>query len=181
MGLATAAVVIVAIVSASAVAVFWIGVSSRNSSPQTVTVTVTETAPASAGNSSSRGGSQSGTAAVRVTKVTAPTADFATKGTTMAFTCNLIAGSGAYLVLTNTGTQPAALTGVTITWAGANNAFSPPPAGCAIGPAGSSTATLYINLPDPATLSVAAVPGQTFQGAVTFSSGAAAPFTGTFQ
>jgi hypothetical protein len=183
IGLGVAAVLIVAIISASAVAIFWIGVSSRVSSSSTLTVTVTETSfQTVAGNSTSQAsGSQSATAQVAVTEVTASAADFATRGRATSFTCNLIAGSGAYLVLTNTGTQSLMLAGLTIAWAGASNAFSPPPDGCQIGPAGSGASTLYINLPDPATVSVPAATGQTFQGAVSFSDAGEALFTGTFQ
>jgi len=112
--------------------------------------------------------------------VTAPVAGFATSGKTTAFTCNLLPGQGAFLEVTNTGVNAATLTGVTLTWAGANNAFTPPPAGCSLGPAGSNTAMIYVNLPDPAMLTVGAVGGQPFTGALALTNGTEVPFSGTF-
>jgi hypothetical protein len=174
-----AAVVIVAILSASAVAIFWLGISSRTSSGAASTVTVTVTMASSSGaaasDTSRQGGSQ-----VSVTLVVAPAADFSTSGRASAFTCNLIAGSGAYLVVTNAGAEAETLSDVTIAWAGANNEFTPPPAGCQVGAAGSNTATLYVNLPDPATLTAGAVGGQNFTGALALNNGTDIPFSGTF-
>ena len=126
-------------------------------------------------------GTASQTAQVAVTSVTAPSGDFSTTTGASAFSCATTAGADAYLVLTNTGTAAASATGVTLTWAGANNAFVPPGTGCSIGAAGSATATLYINLPPSATLTSTATIGQTFQGTVTLSNGAEVLFTGTFQ
>lgn len=177
---AAAAVVIVAIISASAVSIFWIGISSRTSggasSVTTVTVTVTEISSSTVTVSTGHpGGAQ-----VSVTEVTAPAAAFSTKGRTTSFACALLPGQGAYLEVTNAGADAAALTGVTITWAGANNAFTPPPAGCQVGAAGSNTATLYVNLPDPAMLTVDAVGGQNFTGDLALTNGTEVPFSGTF-
>lgn len=183
IGAPAAAVVIVAIISASAVAIFWIGVSSRaEGTPTTVTVTVTETSSPTGALSTTtqQSSSQPGANQVSVTGVTAPAADFATSGKTTAFTCDLLPGQGAYLEVTNTGPNSATLTGMTITWAGANNAFTPPPAGCQVGSAGSNTAMIYVNLPDPATLTVGAVGGQTFHGALDLTNGTEVPFSGTF-
>jgi len=126
-------------------------------------------------------GSASQTAQVAVTTVTAPAADFGTTTGHSAFTCATTATTGvAYVVVTNTGTAAATVTGMTLTWAGANNAFTPSVA-CQIGAAGSATATTYVNFPTTATISIAAVTGQTFQGIVTLSNGAEVLFTGTFQ
>jgi len=125
-------------------------------------------------------GSASQTANVQVTTVTAPAADFVTTGGSASFTCGTTAGAGAYLVVTNTGTAAGTVTGVTLTWAGANNAYTPP-ASCQIGAAGSATATTYLNLPASASITTAATTGQTFQGTVTLSNGAEVLFTGTFQ
>jgi len=125
-------------------------------------------------------GSASQTANVQVTTVTAPASKFVTTGGTAAFTCATTAGAGAYLVVTNTGTAAGTVTGITLTWAGANNAYTPPTS-CQIGAAGSASATTYLNLPASATITVAAVTGQTFQGTVTLSNGAEVLFTGTFQ
>jgi hypothetical protein len=175
-----AAVVIVAIISASAVSVFWIGISSRSSggapSVTTVTVTVTQVSSSTVTVSTSQpGGTQ-----VSVADVTTPAAAFSTEGRTTAFTCNLLAGQGAYLEVANAGADAVTLTGVTITWAGANNEFTPPPASCQVGAAGSNTALLYVNLPDPAMLTVGAVGGQNFTGALALENGTEVPFSGTF-
>ena len=124
-------------------------------------------------------GSASQTADVQVTTVTAPHGDFETSGGTATFTCSTTA-SGAYLVVTNTGTAAGTVTGVTLTWAGANNAYTPS-GSCSIGAAGSATATTYINLPATASITATATTGQTFQGTVTLSNGAEVLYTGTFQ
>jgi flagellin-like protein len=126
-------------------------------------------------------GSASQTADVQVTTVTAPAADFVTSGGGIAFTCGTTQGTGPYLVVTNTGTAAGSVTGITLTWAGANNAYTPPTTGCQVGAAGSASATTYLNLPASALITVAAVTGQTFQGTVTLSNGAEVLFTGTFQ
>jgi len=126
-------------------------------------------------------GSASQTAQVAVTSVTLPTSNFVTSGGTSAFTCATTIPSGQpYLVVTNTGTAAATVTGVTMTWAGANNAFTPSVA-CQVGAAGSATATTYIDLPASSTITSAATTGQTVQGQVTLSNGAEVLYTGTFQ
>jgi flagellin-like protein len=125
-------------------------------------------------------GSASQTANVQVTTVTAPAADFVTSGGGTSFTCGTTAGSGPYLVVTNTGTAAGTVTGITLTWAGANNAYTPP-ATCEVGAAGSTTATTYLNLPPSSAITAPATTGQTFQGYVTLSNGAQVLFTGTFQ
>ena len=128
-------------------------------------------------------GSASQTAQVAVTTVTAPAGDFAAAADT--FTCATAATAGnAYIVLTNTGTAAATVTGVTIIWAGVNNAFTDP-ATCEVGAAGAAGATVasteYINLPAASVLTADATTGATVQGQVTLSNGAQVLFSGTFQ
>jgi len=125
-------------------------------------------------------GTASQTAQIAVTTVTAPAAQFAVAGAGVTFTCATTAGANAYLVVTNTGTAAATATGVTLVWAGQNNAYTPS-AACSVGAAGSATATTYINLAALARVGTLAVTGQTFQGTVTLSNGAEVLFTGTFQ
>jgi flagellin-like protein len=125
-------------------------------------------------------GTASQTAQVAVTTVTAPAGSFAVGGAGVTFWCATTAGANAYLVVTNTGTAAASVTGLTVVWAGQNNAFTPTPA-CSIGAAGSGTATTYIDLAAAADLGTVAVTGQSFQGTVTLSNGAEVLFTATFQ
>ena len=128
-------------------------------------------------------GTASQTAQIAVTTVTAPKGDFAAAADT--FSCaTAAAANSAYLVLTNTGTAAATVTGVTVIWAGQNNAFTPrllakseqqvqplPP---------SRRQSTSASMPGP-TLSTTGVTGQTFSGIVTLSNGAEVLFTGTFQ
>jgi len=127
-------------------------------------------------------GTSSQTAQVAATSTTLPAADFlsANAGTTFTCTTTIPAAGVPYLTLTNTGTAAATATGVTITWAGQNNAFTPA-AACSIGAAGSATATSYVNLPLAAHLTANANTGASVQGQVTLSNGAEVLFSATFQ
>jgi len=115
---------------------------------------------------------------VAVTTVTAPAIYFATSGGAN-FECSTVMGSGAWFALTDTGTSGADVTGVTLYSGGANNAFVASGA-CAVGSAGSSTSTIYLDLSDPAALTVPPVSGQSFLGVVTLSNGQEAVFVGAF-
>src|ERR1700739_2140754 len=66
-------------------------------------------------------GTASQTAQVSVTTVTLRAGDSLAAGTTKPHTCG--AATQSYMTLTNSGTASATITGVTITWAGANNGF----------------------------------------------------------
>jgi len=109
-----------------------------------------------------------------------PASAFVTGGSTTTITCSTIP-SGAYLSLTNTGSAKGTVAGVTITWAGTNNAFTLT-GGCTVGALGSSTATSYINFPSSNKLTapgaVNAVSGGKFTGTVTLSGGVRLVFTG---
>lgn len=118
-------------------------------------------------------------AQVAVTGAVLPARDFSAAGTTTNFEC-ATASTNAYVSLSNTGSAGATVTAVSITWAGASNAFTPS-ASCVVSAAGSATSTTYIIFPDTSKLTVSAVAGQTFQGTVTLSNGAQLLFTGTFQ
>ncbi len=118
-----------------------------------------------------------------VTGTVLPAAAFTASGTLTSFSC---ASTSAipYLTLTNTGTGAAIITGVTITWAGTNNAFAAPPS-CKIGASGTPTSTTYLNFVAASHLSatgaVDAVPGQAYTGTITLSNGAHLLFTGIWQ
>ena len=109
-----------------------------------------------------------------------PASAFVTGGGTTTITCATIP-SGAHLSLTNTGSAKGTVTGVTITWAGTNNAFTLT-GGCTVGALGSLTATSYINFPSSNKLTapgaVNAVSGGRFTGTITLSSGVSLVFTG---
>jgi flagellin-like protein len=131
-------------------------------------------------------GSASATANIQVTTVIAPAGGFGTTTGASALTCPIVASGlttgHAYIALTNTGTAAATVTGVTLTWAGQGNSFTPPATPpCTVGAAGSTSATTYILFPALATLLTGAVTGQTFSGTVSLSNGATVLFTGTFQ
>jgi flagellin-like protein len=122
-------------------------------------------------------GSSSNSAQVSVTAQAIKAADYGAAGTT-AFTWG--AAAGDFITLTNTGTAATTVTGITITWAGAVNSFTPT-ASYTIGAAGSATAVDSILLPNPYKLTVAAASGQTYTGTVTLGNGAVLIFTGAFQ
>jgi len=87
----------------------------------------------------------------------------------------------SYIELVNTGSTKGTATGVTITYGGQVNGFSIS-GPCAIGPAGSSTSTMYVLFKGPSQLPNSSVPeaGQPFVGSVTLSNGGRLPFTGKF-
>jgi flagellin-like protein len=135
-------------------------------------------------------GSASATANVQVTGAVAPAASFGTVAADLtAYTCASTPPTAAspatpYIVLANTGTASASVTGVTITWAGASNVFTPT-ATCTVGAAGATAvtaaATMYLALTLTPKLTVAPVSGQTYSITVTLSNGASVLYTGTFQ
>lgn len=77
--------------------------------------------------------------------------------------------------LSNSGTAGTTATSVTITTGGVTETAALP-AGCAIGPSESATATVTVGIE----LGVATVAGQQFNGDVTLANGAEVLFTGTF-
>jgi flagellin-like protein len=126
-------------------------------------------------------GSASATANVQVTGASSPATDFTNVAPyTTTFTCSPTTQTPAYFTLTNTGTASATVTGITITWAGASNVFTPA-AACSVGAAGSPTATQYLSVGATAKLTVGAISGQTYSVTVTLSNGASILYTGTFQ
>ena len=128
-------------------------------------------------------GSSSSSAQASVTSQNLVAADNKALGSTSTFTCN-VAGVANDLTLTNTGTAATTVTGVTITWAGAVNSFTPSTA-CTVAAAGNAGATtngnpISILFPATNTLTVSAVTGQTYTGTVTLGNGAVLLFTGTW-
>ena len=128
-------------------------------------------------------GSSSSSAQVSVTSQNLVAAHNLAAGSTTTFTCN-VAGAANDLTLTNTGTAATTVTGVTITWAGAVNSFTPSGA-CTVAAAGNAGATtngnpISILFPNTNTVTVNAVTGQTYTGTVTLGNGAVLLFTGTW-
>lgn len=129
-------------------------------------------------------GQGSSVAQVQVTSSALRAADYKAAGTTATFDCKSTS-TGSYLILTNSGTAAATVTGVSIQWAGASNAFtvkaSPTISPCTVSAAGGTNANMYLFFATTSTLSVDGVTGQSYQGTVTFSNGETATFTGSFQ
>jgi len=126
-------------------------------------------------------GSASSAAQISVTGTSLTAAGFAA-GTAGDITCVTTAPAVPYITLTNTGTASATVTGVTITWAGANNAFALHAATtCSVGAAGSASATTFAQFTTTPKVTVLPVAGQTYSGIVTLSNGAQLLFTGIWQ
>jgi len=106
-------------------------------------------------------------------------ADFQAGGTTTAFSCAGSAG-GSWISLSNSGTAGSFVRGVTITWAGGGSTFTPT-GSCAVGPAGSPAATVFLVFPTTMKLGADAMAGQTFTGSVSLSNGAQVQFAGSWQ
>jgi hypothetical protein len=105
--------------------------------------------------------------------------DFWAGGTTSTFTC-AAASSGSYLTLTNTGTGSAAVSSVSITWAGGNSAFNPTGA-CSVGASNTAGETMYVVFPANTRITTSATVGQAYAGTVTLSDGAQLLFRGIWQ
>ena len=116
---------------------------------------------------------------VSVTGTALLAADFTAAGTTSTFTCSSSA-SGGWLAVTNTGTASARVTGVTITWGGANDAYTLS-GSCSIDAVGGASATYFITFPATTNVTVDAAAGQTYTGTVVMSNGAQLLFTGIWQ
>lgn len=120
---------------------------------------------------------------ITVTGLSLPASAFATGGSATTFTC-ATTSSGASLALSNAGSARGTIVGVTITWAGTNNAFTLS-GGCTVGASGSSTATSYINFPSSNKLTAPgaanAVSGGKYSGTITLSGGVKILFTGVWQ
>jgi flagellin-like protein len=128
-------------------------------------------------------GQAQNSAQIAVTGEALTAAGFAT-GTAGTITClTTTPGAGTpYLTLTNTGTGSAAVATITITWAGTNNAFALTAAtSCAIGAAGTVSATTYATFVATPKVTVATTSGQAYTGTVTLTNGAQLLFTGTWQ
>jgi len=128
-------------------------------------------------------GSSSSSAQVSVTAQNLIATDNLAAGTTTTFACN-VAGAANDLTLTNTGTAATTVTGVTVTWAGAVNSFTPSTA-CTVAAAGNAGATtngnpISLNFPTTNKLSSNAVTGQSYTGTVTLGNGAVLLFSGTW-
>jgi len=108
---------------------------------------------------------------------------FGTGGGTTTFTCTTTP-SGAYLFLSNSGGARGTVAGVTIGWAGTNNAFTLSGA-CTIGALGSPTSNMYITFPSSNRLTapgaIDALSGQTYTGTITLSDGVKILFTGIWE
>jgi len=126
-------------------------------------------------------GTASQSAQIAVTGTTLTGAGFGT-GTGGTVTCVTSAPAAPYLTMSNTGTASASVTAVTITWANGNNVFHLTAATtCAVGAAGSGSATTYAEFVATPLVSSAAVAGSSYSGTVTMSNGAQLLFTGTWQ
>ncbi len=128
-------------------------------------------------------GSSSSSAQVSVTSQNLLAADNKSTGSTTTFACSTL-GAANDLVLTNTGTAATTVTGVTITWAGAVNSFTPSTAAPSRRQETQEPPPTVTQSPStsPATntLTVSGVTGQTYTGTVTMGNGAVLLFTGTF-
>ena len=126
-------------------------------------------------------GTSSQAAQISVTGTTLTAAGFGT-GSAGDITCVTTAPAAPYLTLTNSGSASAAVTGITIVWAGANNNYALHAATtCSVGAAGSTSAVTFAEFTTTPKTSVATVAGQTYSGTVTLSNGAQLLFTGTWQ
>ena len=126
-------------------------------------------------------GTASQSAQVSVTGTSIAAANFGT-GTAGTITCVTTAPAVPYITLANTGTASAQVTGVTITWAGANNAYALTAATtCTVGAAGAASATTYAQFIATPKVTIAPVQGQAYSGTATLSNGAIILFTGNWQ
>ena len=107
-----------------------------------------------------------------------PAADFTAAGTTSTFTC-AASPSGAYLAITNNGTEGASVTSLSIASTGGVTTFTPVGA-CNVGAAGSGAAATYIILPTTSQISPSPAPGSYYSGVVSLSDGSQIPFGGTW-
>jgi len=111
-------------------------------------------------------------------------ADFLSTDGATPLTCS-VSGAASDLTLTNTGTDAASVSGVTITWAGALNYFSVSGT-CIVEPAGDTGAAddgnpvsiLFSSINHVGTNAVA---GQKYTGAVELGNGAELDFNGSFK
>jgi len=126
-------------------------------------------------------GTSSQSAQIQVTGTTLTAVGFGT-GTAGTVTCVTAGPAAPYLTLTNTGTSSASITGITITWGGANNQFSLTAATtCSIGGAGSTSAITYAQFVAGPQVTITPVTGQVYSGTITLSNGANVLFTGSWQ
>jgi flagellin-like protein len=128
-------------------------------------------------------GSASSSAQVQVTSQNLIAVDNTAGGSTATFACSTL-GAANDVTVSNTGTAATTVTGVTITWAGAVNSFTPS-TGCTVAAAGNTGATtngnpISLNFPATNTLTSNGVVGQSYTGTVTLGNGAVLLFTGTF-
>ena len=124
-------------------------------------------------------GTSTNSAQVAVTAASLRSADFLPMNTGKAFTCGATAAS--FITISNTGTAGTSVTSATINWAGQTNSFAlASGSGCAVGAAGSATATQNMLFVSEKLLTTA-TSGGTFTGSVTLANGAVLIFTGTFQ
>ena len=127
-------------------------------------------------------GTASQSAQVSVTGTSLTAADFVATGTAGTVTCQTTVPATPYLTLANTGTASAQVSSVTITWAGANNAYPLTAATtCQIGAAGSASATTYAHFIASPGVTSAPTIGASYSGSATLSNGAQVLFTGTWQ
>ena len=128
-------------------------------------------------------GSSTNSAQVAVTSQNLVAADLLSSNTAASPTCS-VTGAADDLILTNTGTAAASVTGVTVTWAGAVNSFAISGT-CIVAAAGNAGATtngnpMAILFSATNKLGTSAVTGQTYTGTVTMGNGAVLVFQGTF-
>lgn len=112
---------------------------------------------------------------VAVTSQDLVAADFLSTDAAPQLTCS-VSGAPSDLTLTNTGSDAASVSGVTITWAGALNYFSV--SGTCIVEPGNPISILFGSINH---LGTNAVAGQQYTGAVELSNGAQLPFSGSFK
>ena len=124
-------------------------------------------------------GQSQNTAQVGVTGTFLKGGDFQAAGTTAAFSC-ISSALGSWISVANYGSSVSFVTGVTITWAGGGNTFSPSGT-CPVGPAGSGDSTTYLAFPPTTEVGVDAIGGQSFTGSVSVSNGAVILFSGSWQ
>jgi len=125
-------------------------------------------------------GTSAQSAQIQVTGTTLNALGF-TAGAGGTITCVTTGPTAPYITLTNTGTASSSITGITITWGGANNPFALTAAtSCAIGGAGSASAITYAQFV-AAKVTIAPTIGQSYSGTITLSNGANVLFTGTWQ
>jgi len=125
-------------------------------------------------------GTSAQSAQIQVTGTTLNALGF-TAGAGGTITCVTTGPTAPYLTMTNTGSASSAVTGITITWAGANNPFALTAATtCSVGAAGSTSAVTYAQFV-AGKVTVLPVSGQTYSGTITLSNGANLLFTGVWQ